>query len=100
MRVIAKLAGVSFDDAQENIKKWGLAEIGSFALVREPDNPHDPNAVRVEFVGDYLGYLPKGTAKNIAPIMDAGQELIALFIQRNESPFHETMGLIVAVVEC
>ena len=39
-----KLAGVSFGDAQENIKKFCCQDIGSYVLIREPDNPHDPNA--------------------------------------------------------
>ena len=28
-------------------------------LVRETDNPHDPNAVRVEWRGHKLGYVPR-----------------------------------------
>ena len=28
-------------------------------LVREPDNPHDANAVRVEWRGRKLGYVPR-----------------------------------------
>jgi hypothetical protein len=32
------------------------------ALVPEPDNPHDPNAVRVEIDGRYVGYLPRAEA--------------------------------------
>ena len=28
-------------------------------LVREADNPHDPNAVRVEWRGRKLGYVPR-----------------------------------------
>ena len=42
-----KLAGVSFGSAQANIKTYGSPDIRWFALVREPDNPHDPNAIRV-----------------------------------------------------
>lgn len=29
-------------------------------LVPEPDNPHDPRALRVEVGGEHVGYVPKG----------------------------------------
>ncbi len=45
-----KLAGVSFSNCQANIMKWGHPDIGYFSLEREPDNPHDPNAVGVWFL--------------------------------------------------
>jgi single-stranded-DNA-specific exonuclease len=94
-----KLAGVTVEDAQENIKKFGCRDIGSFALVREPNNPHDPNAIRVEIVRKYLGYVPKDIAKDLAPKMDEGKRYIALFVNRNEHPFHDTIGLTVKIVE-
>ena len=97
--LIIKLAGVTVGDAQENIKKFGCRDIGSFALVREPDNPHDPNAIRVELAGLYLGYVPRYIAKDLAPQMDAGRNLFALFVSRNEHPFHDTVGLTVKIVE-
>ena len=97
--LIIKLAGVTAKDAQENIKKFGCRDIGSFALVREPDNPHDPNAIRVELAGLYLGYVPRDIAKDLAPQMDAGKNLFALFVSRNEHPFHDTLGLTVKIVE-
>jgi len=99
-RHIIKLVGVKVGDAQENIKKFGCRDIGSFALVREPDNPHDPNAIRVELAGLYLGYVPRHIAKDLAPQMDGGRRLMALFVSRNEHPFHDTVGLTVSVVEC
>jgi hypothetical protein len=94
-----KLAGVTAEDAQENIKKFGCKDIGSFALVREPDNLHDPNAIRVELGGLYLGYVPRDTAKDLAPEMDKGKRFIALFVNRNEHPLHDTVGLTVKIVK-
>ena len=98
-RTTFRLAGVTVEGAQENIKKFGCEDIGSFALVREPDNPHDPNAIRVALGGSYLGYVPRDIAKDLAPQMDAGRRLIALFVNRNEHPFHDTVGLTVKIVE-
>ncbi len=98
-RTTFRLAGVTVEDAQENIKKFGCKDIGSFRLVREPENPHDPNAIRVEVAGKYLGHIPKDKAKELAPQMDAGKNLFALFVSRNEHPFHDTVGLTVKIVE-
>jgi hypothetical protein len=94
-----RLRGVIVGDAQANIKKFGCKDIGSFALVREPDNPHDPNAIRVEIGGLYLGYVPRRIAKDLAPQMDTGRSFIALFVSRNEHPLFDTVGLTVKIVE-
>lgn len=72
--ITTKLAGVSFGDAQENIKKFGCQDIGSYALIREPDNSHDANAIKVSLFDIwFMGYVPKVIAKDIAPMMDAGR---------------------------
>ena len=34
-------------------------------LVPEPDNPHDPNAVKVVVDGEHIGYIKKGSCKHI-----------------------------------
>lgn len=97
--ITTRITGVTFDDAQENIRMFGCKDIGSFALVRERDNPHDSNAIRVAIGDRKLGYLPKAIAKTLAPEMDAGKEFIALFVRRNESPFHTIVGLTVKIIE-
>src|SRR5829696_3709359 len=45
-------------------------------LVREPTNPYDPNAVRVEADGRPLGYVPKEDAPRFHAVLDklAGQD--------------------------
>lgn len=96
---IVRLTGVTYDDAQENIQLFGCKDIGSFALVREPDNPYDTNAIRVTIGDKKLGYIPKAQAKKLAPEMDAGKDFIALFVRRNESPFHDIVGLTVKIIE-
>jgi hypothetical protein len=97
---IIKLAGVTFKGAQNNIRTFGCKDIGSYALVREPDNPHDPNAIRVALAGIvFLGYVPKEIAKELAPLMDQGTRFMAFFVSRNEHPFHGTVGLTVRIEE-
>jgi len=99
MPIKTKLAGVTVGDAQANIKLFGCKDVGSFAMVREPDNKHDSNAIRVELGGKYLGHIPRHIAYKVAPLMDAGKRFIAMFVSRNESPYHDTVGLMVEIVE-
>ena len=94
-----KLSGVTFEDAQENIKLFGCWDIGWYAMIREPNNPHDPNAIRVAAVGKFLGYIPKDIARTVAPQMDEGSNLMARFVCRNEAPYYNTVGLTVEIVE-
>jgi len=46
-------------------------------LVREPDNPHDPNAVRVDWRGRRLGYVPRRENSALAWAMDRGEPVSA-----------------------
>jgi hypothetical protein len=95
-----RLSGVTFDDAQQNINQFGCADIGSYALIREPDNPHDPNAIAVSLGGLWhMGYVPKYIVKDLAPLMDEGRTFLAMFVRRNEHPTEELIGLTVKIVE-
>lgn len=46
-------------------------------LVREPDNPYDPQAVRVDWQGRKLGYIPRIANPALACLLDTGQGLQA-----------------------
>jgi hypothetical protein len=98
-KIITRLNGVTFEDAQENIKLLGCRDIGWYAMIREPNNPHDPNAIRVTAVGKFMGYIPKDIARTLAPQMDNGSNLMARFVCRNQSPYYSTVGLTVEIVE-
>jgi hypothetical protein len=98
--ITIKLAGVSFGCCQENIMKWGCADIGTYAVDREPENPYDPYAVKVSLFGIFpMGYVPKHVAEKLAPLMDDGRTFLAEFICRNEYESYETVGLTVRIVE-
>ena len=43
-----------------------MREGDALALIREPDNRHDPFAVRVEWRGTKLGYLPRAENRDVA----------------------------------
>lgn len=49
----------------------------ALTLVREPDNPHDARAVRVEWRGHKIGYVPRRENADVARLMDGGQTLVA-----------------------
>ncbi len=68
-------AGLRHHDAKA---VWAHLRVGdALALVREPDNPHDPNAVRLEWQGRMLGYLPREENTDIARQLDRGAGLQA-----------------------
>jgi len=58
-------------------------------LVREPENPHDPFAVRLDWQGRNLGYLPRNENAEIARLLDAGEALVASIagIDREAEPW-------------
>ena len=102
MEKIIKLAGVSFGLCQENIKHFADPQalgIDEYDLVREPDNPHDKNAVWVGFGAFKLGYLPAPLAQEISPLLEVGQNLVAVFVSLNRHPDYETIGLTVRITE-
>ena len=52
---------------------WEEMKVGDpLTLVREPGNPHDGNAVRVEWRGRKLGYVPRRENQSVARHMDRG----------------------------
>lgn len=46
-------------------------------LRRERDNPYDKDAVRVEWLGDKLGYVPRDENHVVAQLLDRGEKLSA-----------------------
>jgi hypothetical protein len=67
---------------------WQEMKVGDgVTLTREPDNPHDANAVRVDWNGRKLGYLPRAENRAVAAEMDRGGRvegrIAALVTHRN-----------------
>jgi len=68
-------AGLRHHDAKA---VWAQMKPGDeVTLVREIDNAHDPNAVRVEWNGRVLGYLPRADNASVARQLDRGNPLRA-----------------------
>lgn len=69
------LAGFQFHDGK---RLWTQLNVGdALELVREPDNPYDRHAVRVEWRGHKLGYVPRLENKAVARQLDYGNRLAA-----------------------
>lgn len=89
------IAGYQYHDGpavEEDLRVGDL-----LMLVREPDNPHDRFAVRVDWRGHKLGYLPRPANAEIAAALDAGERLAARIraIDREAEPWQR-----VEVVVC
>lgn len=69
------LAGFQFHAGK---KLWPQIRIGdSLNLIREPDNMYDSRAIRVEWQGQHIGYVPRRENTDIARLMDHGVPLVA-----------------------
>jgi len=72
---VSLTAGLRYHDAKA---VWGQMKEGELlTLVREPANPYDVNAVRVDWNGHMLGYIPRTENAAVARQMDRGSKLQA-----------------------
>ncbi|HKE35929.1 MAG TPA: HIRAN domain-containing protein, partial [Candidatus Baltobacteraceae bacterium] len=62
---------MSFEGRQDVLA--GLREGVELDLRREPSNEHDSNAIAVFYGNLQLGYIKRGIAAHIAPVIDAGE---------------------------
>lgn len=77
------LAGFQYYDGKV---LWDNMRVGdTLALVREPQNPHDANAVRVEWKGQPLGYVPRRDNSDVARQMDRGVPVQARIVHLKEA---------------
>lgn len=69
------LAGFRYHAAAE---LWDGLRVGDLLeLRREPDNPHDPQAIGVSWNGRKLGYVPRRDNGALAWALDRGERLQA-----------------------
>jgi hypothetical protein len=55
-------------------------------LRRDPDNPHDPNAIAVHAQGGgQLGWVPRAIAEDLAPQLDAGTPFSAVVLREQRA---------------
>jgi len=72
---VSMTAGLRYHEAKA---VWEEMQVGDpLTLVREPENPYDARAVRVEWHGHKLGYIPRTENEAVARQMDRGNPLQA-----------------------
>lgn len=78
------LAGFQYHEGE---RLWPRLRPGQpLTLSREPDNPHDPRAVRVDFQGHKLGYLPRTENSAVSQLLDRGERIGARIARLRETP--------------
>ncbi len=76
------LAGFRYHEGEQ---LWTQLKPGDrLSLVREADNPHDPKAVRIDWNGRVLGYLPRRENGAVAAALDAGEAVDARIAKLRE----------------
>jgi len=65
---------------------WREMRVGdALSLIREPLNPHDANAIRVDWRGLMLGYVPRRDNPQVARQIDLGAALEARISRLREA---------------
>ena len=101
---VAGVAGAGAHHAQA-LASDAVAPGGRLELRRDPDNPHDPNAIQVHPSdgGDQVGWVPREVAVALAPERDAGRRGAAVVLRElrrsPRDPRHGLTMLIAAAAE-
>ncbi len=86
VRIIVQESPLAGFQYYEGKALWEMLRTGdSLRLVREPQNPHDANAVRIEWRGEMLGYLPRRENADVARQMDRGAPVKARIVRLVEA---------------
>jgi hypothetical protein len=75
------IAGTYFHDLGARAQEFAFWD--ELALVREPHNPYDPQAIAVQSLeGEKIGYIPREKNAPLATRMDRGEKLAAYLAHR------------------
>lgn len=58
----------------------------ALTLIREPNNRYDRRAIRVEWQGQQLGYVPRAENRVVAKALDGGERLSARISRLRDDP--------------
>ena len=65
---------------------WPQLEAGQMlTLIREPGNPYDNRAVRIDWREKQIGYIPAIDNAAVSQLMDRGERLEAVIVELNQS---------------
>lgn len=90
------VAGFQFHQGEQ---LWSALTIGaSLTLIREAENRFDPLAIRVEWNGQKIGYVPRAANEIVAGLLDRGERLLASIVSlaEDDNPW-ERIGMEIGV---
>ena len=95
--VFCNVAGVTFENRQENISRININT--PIKLVRDPENTHDSNAVKVMTIDKkMLGWIPRRKAFSIAKVIDQDNSVKAEIVDIVGDRFFSNLGLRIRLV--
>lgn len=69
--------------------EWDGLQVGDdLVFIRETDNAYDSNAVRIEWRGKKLGYVPRAGNSQIARLLDQGKHVSGRIINLHKGRSH------------
>lgn len=91
------VAGFRYHEGPRLVSRLAPGEM--LELVAEPDNPHDPNAVRISWRGAKLGYVPRAINGHITRLLaqEAPIECRVTHVVREAEPWR-TLRVAVTLV--
>ncbi|WP_126444273.1 HIRAN domain-containing protein [Sulfuricystis multivorans] len=96
--LVAHVAGFQYHQGPEVEASLSLGD--ALTLTHERDNPHDPLAVRIEWRGAKLGYVPRPQNADIAARLIMGERLTARIDAIDlEAEAWRRVGLVIETVE-
>jgi len=85
IRILVQSSPLAGSQYHAATRIWQELHTGDrLSLIREPGNRHDHNAVRVDWQGQTLGYVPRAENQAVARALDAGERLEARIARLRE----------------
>lgn len=70
-------------------RNWDNLKVGDpLTLVRDTNNPHDANAIRIEWQGEMLGFVPRAGNISVAKLMDKGAKVSGRIVNLHPGRSH------------
>lgn len=87
IRILVQSSPLAGSQYHALARVWPQLRAGDrLTLTREPDNRHDRNAVRVDWNGQPIGYVPRAENRAVARALDAGEPLEARVARLRDDP--------------
>jgi len=68
---------------------WDELKVGdALTLIRETDNAYDANAIRIEWRGEKLGYVPRAGNEDLVNLLDKGLKVSGRIINLHAGRSH------------